>query len=129
MPPWEHGFGESNQNCRSGVLGIKTTELLGKAIQGQQTHIDIQNTINRPLVALMKKEKEECFEQTKFAIVSRFTPRQSRFISLASEKGASSWLSTLPLQHYGFAFNKQEFNDAIALRYNFEIPDRSIICV
>ena len=108
---------------------VKMTELLWKAIQDQQTHIDIQKTINQPLVDLMRKEKEECFKQTKFAVVSRLTPRQSRFISLACEKGASSWLSTLPLEQYGFALNKQEFNDAIALRYKFEIPNRSITCV
>ena len=38
------------------------TELLLKAIYDQLTHIDIQKTINQPLVDFMRKEKDECFE-------------------------------------------------------------------
>ena len=34
-----------------------------------------------------------------------------------SEKGASSWLSALPLREYGFALHKTAFHDALALRY------------
>ena len=35
------------------------------------------------------------------------------------ERGASSWLSALPLEHYGFALHKGEFIDAVCLRYGF----------
>ena len=33
------------------------------------------------------------------------------------------------LDQFGFALNKEEFVDAIALRYNFDIPGRSQTCV
>jgi len=34
------------------------------------------------------------------------------------EKGASSsWLSALPIKAIGYAMNKQEFTDAICMRY------------
>ena len=46
-----------------------------------------------------------------------------------SEKGASSWLSSLPLKSFGFCLNKQEFNDALALKYNFGIKDAARKCV
>ena len=42
----------------------------------------------------------------------------SNNIIIASEKGASCWLTSLPLQKWGFFLNKQEFHDAICLRYN-----------
>jgi len=35
-------------------------------------------------------------------------------LKLAGEKGASSWLSTLPLECHGFALHKGDFCDAIA---------------
>ena len=52
----------------------------------------------------------------------------ARQLELCSEKGVSCWLTSLPLKEYGFSMNKQEFHDAIALRYNFKISDMSGIC-
>jgi len=46
----------------------------------------------------------------------------------AREKGASSWLTTLPLQKYGYALNKEEFRDSVCLRYTWWIPNTPIIC-
>ena len=46
-----------------------------------------------------------------------------RAIELASEKGASSWLTVLPWQEHGFALHKTTFHDAVALRYGW-IPAR-----
>ena len=71
------------------------------------------------------KEKEDENKQLKFSLLSGVTSKEARQIALASEKGASSWLSSLPLEQYGFFLNKQEFQDAVALKYNFEIPGRS----
>ncbi len=52
----------------------------------------------------------------------------SRILELASEKGVSCWLTTLPLKDFGFSLTKQEFQDAVALRYNFKISNVSGIC-
>ena len=38
---------------------------------------------------------------------------------LAQEKGASSWLSALPIEEFGFALHKGAFRDALALRYGW----------
>ena len=42
-----------------------------------------------------------------------------RILSLAGEKGASSWLIPLPLQVFGFCLHKRAFFDALALRYGW----------
>ena len=39
----------------------------------------------------------------------------------ATIKGASTWLSALPLSEYGFALHKAAFHDAIALRYGWSL--------
>ena len=40
-------------------------------------------------------------------------------MDLSQEKGASTWLSVLPLEEYGFALHKGAFRDALALRYGW----------
>ena len=53
---------------------------------------------------------------------------QSRTVLLACDKGASGWLNAVPLQNEGFALNKKEFRDALALRYDKYIPDLASNC-
>lgn len=36
---------------------------------------------------------------------------------LASEKGASAWLMTLPIEEHGFSLHKQALGDALCVRY------------
>eukprot|EP00117_Sycon_ciliatum_P022927 scpid97720/ scgid19636/ len=48
---------------------------------------------------------------------------QQRVIELASEKGASSWLTCRPLARHGFSLSKGEFRDGVYLRYNW-LPAR-----
>ena len=48
-------------------------------------------------------------------------------IECCREKGASNWLTTLPLADKGFALSKQEFRDAVLLRYKLDLdglPER-----
>ena len=44
------------------------------------------------------------------------------------EKGASNWLTVIPIKEIYFNLNKREFRDAIKLRYNWEITDIPAIC-
>ena len=41
-----------------------------------------------------------------------------RVVTKAKEKGASSWLTILPIEEHGFTLTKTEFRDAIHLCYN-----------
>ena len=50
-------------------------------------------------------------------------------MELASEKGASTWLTALPLQDQGFNLNKGEFQDALALRYGWQIKNLPHHCI
>ena len=46
-------------------------------------------------------------------------------IGVSSEKGASTWLTTLPLADHGFTLHKGAFRDALCLRYGWvpqELP-------
>ena len=51
-----------------------------------------------------------------------------RKVEMAQETGASNWLSSLPIKAKGFSLTKQEFHDAIALRYGWPIEGLPDLC-
>ena len=54
---------------------------------------------------------------------------QQRIIVRVSESGASSWLTALLLKKYNFYLNKQEFKDAVYLRFGITLPKLPMTCV
>ena len=57
------------------------------------------------------------------------TNDQKRQITLAKEKGASSWLTVMPIEEHGFFLNKGEFRDSLHLRYGWDITNTPQSCV
>ena len=62
-------------------------------------------------------------------IHSRLSPSLQRAMDLNSEPGSSSWLTALPLHDQGFHLNKQEFWDALHLRYGWKLVNIPSHCV
>ena len=56
-------------------------------------------------------------------------PCLKRCLVVASEKGASSWLTTLAIVEHGFALHKGAFIDAICLRYGLTLPHLPSHCI
>ena len=50
-------------------------------------------------------------------------------MELATEKGASNWLTVIPIKEMDYNLNKGEFRDAVKLRYEWEIADKPSVCV
>ena len=48
-------------------------------------------------------------------LYSQLSDSLQRAVNLAKEKGASTWLTVLPLTDHGFALHKSAFHDALAL--------------
>ena len=47
---------------------------------------------------------------------------------MAHEKGVSNWLNAYPLKEYGFNLNKQQFWDAISIRYGWPFSNLPTTC-
>ena len=62
-------------------------------------------------------------------IQSRVDPQLQRTIELINVKCSSLWLTALPLQEQGFHLNKQEFRDALCLRYGWQLANIPSHCV
>ena len=76
----------------------------------------------------VKHKKNEWYKELQNTIRNESSASVSKIIDLASEKGASCWLTSLPLQRYGFVLNKQQFHDSICLRYNYSIKLAAKVC-
>ena len=48
---------------------------------------------------------------------------------LACLKGASSWLTVLPLDDHAFSLHKGDFHDAVCLRYGWSLPHLPTECI
>ena len=56
-------------------------------------------------------------------------PELQHSLQIAGEKGASNWLSALPMERHGFVLYKSAFRDALCLRYGWELPNLPTRCV
>jgi len=60
----------------------------------------------------IRQEKNAKCQCSRNKLFEEPTPESQKLI-----KGASSWLTALPIEAIGYALNKQEFVDAIYMRY------------
>ena len=62
--------------------------------------------------------------------LTKSLPLKTQYVfEFIKEKGASSWLSVLPLKEMNFTLNKRAFRDAITLRHGWEFNDIPTVCV
>ena len=83
------------------------------ALPGEETLI---NTTKK-----LKRERITRVDAIYTSLNQHLTPEMARTISNASAKGASNWLNVLPLAEEGYVLNKEEFRDAMAMRYSKHI--------
>jgi len=110
---------------------ITVTEQLTEAIIEQANILELDYEAIKEAKCEISDKRLKFYQQQKQDIISKteLQPENTaRLLELASEKGVSCWLTSLPLKSFGFSMTKQEFHDAIALRYNFKISNVSGIC-
>ena len=99
----------------------KLTETLMEKILAQETEYIIDEQKEREKVAEQKREKEQRNQLILEDLRGKMSKKQTRANDLAQLKGASAWLTSLPLQSEGYVLNKREFYDALALRYRWHL--------
>ena len=72
----------------------------------------------------LRKEKLEQIT----TIHNKLTGDTKNYVKQACDKGASSWLTTLPLKDQNLDLNKAEFTDALRMRYNETLNDLPSFC-
>ena len=61
-------------------------------------------------------------------IQQQLTYSQQRLLECSLEKGASNWVTAIPLEKYGYMLHKGDFRDAIYLRYGWQIQNLPTHC-
>ncbi len=107
----------------------RATEKLTEAIYNQELEYSIDVEEQRKVKSDISKERVLFYKKKRSEIVEELNELEKLQLDLASEKGASTWLTALPLKSFGYLLNKQEFTDAICLRYNLKIKDTAKVCV
>ena len=74
------------------------------------------------------KEKKETLQDIELKVREKLENEQVRVTDIVQMKGASIWLSTLPLDEERFNLNKREFCDAVRLRYRWPFKRLPSIC-
>ena len=85
----------------------------------QQTSDYPYSTMEEQHQAMTKAKSDRRQQQSRRATTLYLQLPQGiqRAVDIAKEKGASNWLTTLPITERGFALHKGAFRDAICLRY------------
>ena len=80
------------------------------------------------LKSTAKFEKQSRLKDEIKVIRSQLPSNLQRCIDLSQEKGASSWLTALPIDKHGFAVHKSAFRDALSLRYDWPLLNQPSHC-
>ena len=87
------------------------------------------NEKQKVIMNKLKMEKRTRIENLLNNIKSKIEdPIRLRSQEASLEKGASNWLTTLPIKEHGFYLEKRAFWDTLYLRYNIQHPNLPSKC-
>ena len=104
------------------------TEQLQKNILSQESQNNINKEAIKKIKAKIKRDKMELYQQHLNAIKDSLPEDKIKLIEISCEKGASLWLSTMPIKEEGFQIDKQSFWDLIKIRYGHQLTHLPIEC-
>ena len=76
----------------------------------------------------IRKKKRDRLSSHARELKSVLPPDLQRAMDLAQEKGASNWLTVLPIEEFGLSLHKGAFRDALALRYSWPLHNTPSTC-
>ena len=78
------------------------TAPLVQTIVNQDLAFNTDHAISNDAIHAVKKMRNEKLKEDAEKIYSLLPPPTPRLVDCACEKGASSWMSTLPMEEHGF---------------------------
>ena len=91
------------------------------SINYQDLSYDVDTSNREKIKDKIKWEKELFYKSKLDEVLENLNVRQKRLNEMVHEKGVSNWLNAYPLKGYGFDLNKQQFWDAISIRYGWSL--------
>ena len=109
LPPRLGGLGISELADREFSNSTNLTEQLQKNIMSQEPPNNINKEAIKKIKAKIKRDKMELYRQHLNAIKDSLPEDKIKLTEISCEKGASLWLSALPIKEEGFQIDKQPF--------------------
>lgn len=103
----------------SEAAALSIAPLVQLILQPSSTSVQEAFAQQRHASTTAQRQKRACLQSEVIALEAQLPSRMQKALTAAKEKGASSWLTCLPLTEYGFTLSKSEFRDAIHLRYGW----------
>ena len=98
------------------------TEILTSAIKSQCHEIPVDfDELSRKCKLEIRSERRAKQVQILEDLKARMNSDQKRVNEIAQESGSSNWLTVLPYEDSGYILTKQEFWDALNLRFNWPL--------
>ena len=124
LPARHGGLGLPNPVKEAGAsyeAAFKTVEPIVEHITRRKS-CTLDETLSEQSTRIAQERRKRTTRVTECAkeLFERLDPRSKRAMRLAQERGASSWLTALPLSTHGFVLSKGEFHDALCLRYGWQ---------
>ena len=112
------------------TLSLTTTTVLTSLILEQSGQYSIKTLQAQEQASYTAK----CLRKDKWATVANellpeLPPDLNHAIKLSREKGASSWVTSLPISEHGFSLHKGAFRDALSLRYGWQPDNTPLDCI
>ena len=117
--------GDANLDYTSSV---KVTAPLVEQIVAQ-VHQLPEDSLIRSVKQEVKAERAKNLEKRAERLKEVAPQKTRRALDLATEKGSSMWLTSLPLKEMGFNLNKREFRDGLSLLYDWPMADIPSTCL
>ena len=100
---------------------IKMTQDLTSNILGKEAVGDSEKNTSQTKLQI-RKDRQARYEHKLNEIRSHMNELQQRINEANQEPGSYNWLTTLPLKEFKYNLNKEQFWDALRLRYGWCMP-------
>lgn len=100
---------------------INLTKSLTEKIIAQDAHGETDISVINERKKMISVNRQQAQKNDLEQLISVLSADTIRKVHAAQETGASNWLTSLPIKAKGFSLNKQEFVDAVALRYGWPV--------
>ena len=85
---------------------IAATAKLTDAIYNQHLQFTVNEEEQEKIVDDIRKRKDQRWKDLKEQVINATSDHMKHILQLASEKGASTWLTSIPMKMYGFQLSK-----------------------
>ena len=133
LPPRMGGMGIVNPTTICDLeydLSKIATSKLATAIKNQQVELpeNFESLVNEDKLEV-KRQRAAFYKEQLDDLKEKASPESRRSMEVSMEKGASNWLTALPLTDHDYHLTKREFWDAVKLRYSWPLTNLPSRCV